>query len=136
MTSFIFAVTAIDSMKIMAKKTQQLVQTSDPLGVGMTMIGMGIVFLSLLLLYQGFLYITKLLNYQMKRSLSKKGESKESIEKQVDVSGDVHAAIATALHLYLSEIHDFENTVLTIGKVSRTYSPWSSKIYGLRQYHR
>ncbi|HOJ19560.1 MAG: OadG family protein [Ignavibacteriales bacterium] len=136
MTSFIFAVTAIDSMKIMAKKTQQLVQTSDPLGVGMTMIGMGIVFLSLLLLYQVFLYITKLLNYQMKRSLSKKGESKESIEKQVDVSGDVHAAIATALHLYLSEIHDFENTVLTIGKVSRTYSPWSSKIYGLRQYHR
>lgn len=136
MTSFIFAVTAIDSMKIMAKKTQQLVQTSDPLGVGMTMIGMGIVFLSLLLLYQVFLYVTKLLNYQMKRSLSKKGESKESIEKQVDVSGDVHAAIATALHLYLSEIHDFENTVLTIGKVSRTYSPWSSKIYGLRQYHR
>jgi glutaconyl-CoA/methylmalonyl-CoA decarboxylase subunit delta len=136
MLAFILAMTQVDSLKLAAKKTQQLVQTSDPLGIGMTIIGMGIVFLSLLLLYQVFLYVTKLLNYFMKRSLTKKGESKEDIEKQIDASGDVHAAIAMALHLYLSEIHDFENTVLTICKVSRTYSPWSSKIYGLRNFQR
>lgn len=136
MLAIILAITQADSLKLAAKKTQQLVQTSDPLGIGMTVIGMGIVFLSLLLLYQVFLYVTKLLNYFMKRSLSKKGESKGDIEKQIDVSGDVHAAIAMALHLYLSEIHDFENTVLTMNKVSKTYSPWSSKIYGLRNFQR
>ncbi|HAH59495.1 MAG TPA: phage tail protein, partial [Bacteroidales bacterium] len=30
------------------------------------------------------------------------------------------------------ELHDHEDAVLTIKKVARTYSPWSSKIYGLR----
>ena len=38
-----------------------------------------------------------------------------------------------AIHLYYAEIHDKEDAVLTINKISRTYSPWSSKIYGLRQ---
>ena len=46
---------------------------------------------------------------------------------------EVNAAIAMALHLYQSELHDYENTVLTIQKVSRNYSPWSSKIYTLRK---
>jgi len=41
-----------------------------------------------------------------------------------------------AIHLYYSEIHDKESEILTIDKVSRTYSPWSSKIYGLRQFPR
>jgi hypothetical protein len=49
------------------------------------------------------------------------------------MSGEVNAAIAMTIHLYLSEMHDYENTVLTIQKVSRNYSPWSSKIYTLRK---
>ncbi|MHC1738458.1 MAG: OadG family protein [Ignavibacteriaceae bacterium] len=136
MLAFILAITQLDSVKLAAKKTQEAVQALDPLGAGMALIGMGIVFLSLLLLYQVFLYITKLLNYQTRRGLVKRGESKEEAAKQIDVSGDVHAAIAMALHLYLSEIHDFENTVLTMSKVSKSYSPWSSKIYGLRNFQR
>jgi hypothetical protein len=55
-----------------------------------------------------------------------------SDHKSLALSGEVNAAIAAAIHLYRSEMHDYENTVLTISKVSRTYSPWSSKIYGLR----
>ena len=50
-----------------------------------------------------------------------------------EMSGEVNPAIAMALHLYQSELHDYENTVLTIQKVSRNYSPWSSKIYTLRK---
>jgi hypothetical protein len=34
----------------------------------------------------------------------------------------------------MEEVHDFEDTVLTIKKVQKPYSPWSSKLYGLRQY--
>ena len=50
-------------------------------------------------------------------------------------SGEVIAAIAMALHDHL-DTHDRENTVLTINKVKRAYSPWSSKIYGLRELPR
>ena len=52
----------------------------------------------------------------------------------VSISGEVTAAISTALMLHFREIHDFESTVITIKKVQKPYSPWSSKIYGLRQY--
>jgi Na+-transporting methylmalonyl-CoA/oxaloacetate decarboxylase gamma subunit len=47
--------------------------------------------------------------------------------------GRVNAVIALALNQYLEDVHDYENTVLTINKIVRPYSPWSSKIYGLRQ---
>jgi len=50
-----------------------------------------------------------------------------------DVNGEIAAIISAALHLYKEEHHDLENTVLTIDKVSKAYSPWSSKIYGLRK---
>ncbi len=53
--------------------------------------------------------------------------------KETEMSGELNAAIATALFLYQNEMHDQENTVLTIQKVSRNYSPWSSKIYMLRK---
>jgi Na+-transporting methylmalonyl-CoA/oxaloacetate decarboxylase gamma subunit len=46
---------------------------------------------------------------------------------------EVGAAIAMALYLYTNQLHDQENPVITMIKVSRTYSPWSSKIYGLRK---
>ncbi len=50
-----------------------------------------------------------------------------------DPSGEIHAAIAMALYLYSSELHDQENPVITMIRTSKTYSPWSSKIYGLRR---
>lgn len=52
------------------------------------------------------------------------------------VSGEVMAAISMALFEMSEEAHDIESTVLTIRKVDRRYSPWSSKIFGLRQIPR
>lgn len=46
-------------------------------------------------------------------------------------TGEEAAVIAAAIHLYLNEQHDFENPILTIKKDKKTYSPWSSKIYGI-----
>ena len=45
-------------------------------------------------------------------------------------SADV-VAIAMALHLYYDEVHDDESNVITIKRIERRYSPWSSKIYGV-----
>ena len=47
--------------------------------------------------------------------------------------GEEAAAIAMALHEFMNDAHDVEDMILTINKVKRTYSPWSSKIYTLRQ---
>lgn len=57
-------------------------------------------------------------------------------ERKVVLSGEVNAAISAAIHLYVNEAHDEENTILTIDKVSRRYSPWSSKIYSVTNLRR
>lgn len=49
------------------------------------------------------------------------------------ISDEEAAAIALAIHMYKVEMHDKESLTITLKKVSRIYSPWSSKIYTLRQ---
>ena len=50
-----------------------------------------------------------------------------------EMSDEAAAAIALAIHMYKREMHDIESLTITLKKVSRIYSPWSSKIYTLRQ---
>lgn len=101
-------------------------------GIGMTIAGMVVVFSSLLLLFVIFSNTQKILG-MFSGDKKTKAAKVEGQQKKDDLTGEVNAAIATALYFYFQEAHDFENTVLTINRVSRTYSPWSSKIYGLRQ---
>ncbi len=124
-----------DSAKTVIQKNSELFQKLDPIGIGMTVIGYVVVFIALLLLYLIFFNLSKVLQINVKRLLRREGKIVEEKE-DISMSGEVNAAIALALHLYYTEIHDNEETVLTINKVSRTYSPWSSKIYGLRQHPR
>lgn len=104
---------------------------NDSLGIGMTITAMVVVFTGLLLLYLVFKQVGKFAISVSKRN-AKKGAG-ESAVAPGEVSGEVFAAIATALYEFTEDIHDMENTVLTIRKVTRNYSPWSSKIYGLRE---
>ncbi len=116
----------------------------DPLGVGMAVIAMSVVFFGLALLYFFFKMSSRLLKDGKSASVKgakdkalasgQGGKEAELKGKGVPITGEINAAIALTLHLYASELHDAENTVLTINKVSRTYSPWSSKIYGLNRY--
>ncbi len=113
---------------------------NDPYGFIMAMLGMGIVFTILILLYVIFSNTPKLFTQSFKQKLTALFKRKapeiaaeeEVVEPEPDLTGEVNAAIAAAIHLYRSELHDFEDTVITMKKVSRSYSPWSSKIYGLR----
>ncbi len=114
----------------------------DPYGFIMALLGMGIVFSILILTYLIFSNTPKLFTPAFKQKLKDVFRKKtpaatsepepEEVIIESDLTGEVNAAIAAAIHLYRSELHDFEDTVLTMKKVSRTYSPWSSKIYGLR----
>ncbi|MDR0835124.1 MAG: hypothetical protein LBN11_00885 [Tannerella sp.] len=58
--------------------------------------------------------------------------SKTSSSKD-DVSEEVYAAIGMALYESYEDVHDIESAILTLSNLTRTYSPWSSKIYGLRE---
>jgi len=111
----------------------QLFNEVDPIGIGMSVVGMVVVFASLLLLYILFMNITKVINRTSKENKSSEKVEKIMSGKSEDITGEINAAIALALHFYSREIRDQEAAILTINKVSRTYSPWSSKIYGLRQ---
>lgn len=93
-----------------------------------SVIGYVIVFLALFILYVFISNLSKVLHFNLKKKLLSLGKEVKD-KKDLEVTGEVNAAIATALHLYFEEVHDFENTVLTIDKVRRVYQPWSSKIY-------
>ncbi len=127
--------TVTDTSIVRVHRNSELFLKIDPWGIGMTVIGYVIVFLALLLLYIVFYNLTRLLTSSLRRSLKKEGHPLEK-GQSLEISGEVNAAIAAALYLYYNELHDQENTVLTINRVSRAYSPWSSKIYSLRQYPR
>lgn len=104
----------------------------DTFAVIVCVVGYSVVFAVLILLYFVYNTIPKILNMQTRQRLRRKG--KKECEECEDITGEVNAAISTALHLYMSELHDEESGVMTIKKVSKRYSPWSSKIYGLNSY--
>lgn len=107
--------------------------TMDPTGVGMAIIAMAVVFSALAILYMIYKSMGKLFTRSAKPAKVVNQETVVQTRKE-HISGEVNAAIAMALYMYNNELHDEENTVLTIKKVSRNYSPWSSKIYTLRKY--
>ncbi|MDR0349889.1 MAG: OadG family protein [Tannerella sp.] len=106
---------------------------NDSWGLGMTITAMGVVFIGLILLYLCFKMVGKAaISASQRRAAKASGGALEDISAE-PVSGEVYAAIFTALYEATEDVHDIENTVLTINKVARNYSPWSSKIYGLRE---
>lgn len=97
-----------------------------------TLIGWGIVFAALVTLVIIFSYVPKIHAYFTERKLRKQGKlEKDEKYEPGAVSGEENAAIAMALYMFLNEQHDEESGVITIKRIERRYSPWSSKIYGL-----
>ncbi len=100
----------------------------------LTIVGYLIVFSALVLLYLVFYNIPKLLRIRFKK---KEGAVQGVAEKEVELTGEVNAAISMALYLHFNQYHDIESTEMTIIRESRIYSPWSSKIYQVRnQFNR
>ena len=108
----------------------------DADGFGMAIIAMSVVFIGLILLYVSFKIVGNIAVKLGKRNAMKAigiTDKVEAKEKNLGShSGEEAAAIAMALHEFMNDAHDVEDMILTINKVKRTYSPWSSKIYTLR----
>lgn len=99
-------------------------------------VGYLIVFIALVSLYALFRAFPRIIYLNFKRDMLKSGK-KIKEQEEITISGEETAAIAMALQLFFDEMHDEESGVLTIKKVSKTYSPWSSKIYAVRnQFNR
>ncbi len=99
-------------------------------------IGYTIVFVALIVLYLVFRYLVPLiLKIKLYRRAAREGRYLDDSEK-THMTGADNAAIATALYLYFNEQHDFESNIITIRKVSRAYSPWSSKIHNMKNLQR
>ena len=112
-------------------------QLHDSAGIGMAITAMSVVFIGLILLYISFRFIGKAsVALSRRRAMAVKGitDKQEAKEKKLgEAHGEVFAAIAMAMYEMQSDVHDVEDTVLTITRVKRSYSPWSSKIYTLRE---
>lgn len=109
----------------------------DPKGYAMAITAMGVVFLGLILLYFCFRCTGKMATRWNKCKNDEASHRVSAKDMQVseneDIPGEIIAAISMALHEEASAKHDTEETVLTISRVKRSYSPWSSKIYTLRE---
>jgi hypothetical protein len=112
---------------------------NDPRGFGMSVTAVAVVFVALILLYICFkntarFYINRGHRKAVAAVEAKDGKVDESkVSEKEGIPVEVCAAIAAALYEMQNDIHDIEDTVLTIEKKAVSYSPWSSKIYGLRQ---
>lgn len=120
----------------------ELFRQQDPIGIAMSLIAMSVVFSALVLLYLIFRTLGKFMH---KGALKKEAKAantaaktKESVMANLagnsdEPSGETIAAIATALCFFDDDMHDMESQVITINREAKAYSPWSSKIYSLRQ---
>ena len=129
--SFLFLSQLLMVAAVSAQHTAPEVHTVERDGMDGPIIG-GI-FLGLFLLFIGY----KLYQKFVGKKNEKVAVNAAKVEVKSNTSsggqkGEVFAAIAMAIYAATEEVHDAENTVLTIRRVERTYSPWSSKIYGLR----
>ena len=95
----------------------------DSVGIGMSISAMSVVFCGLILLFIAFKVVGKVaVNLSKRNAMKAKGIDKVEAKE-----------LSMALHEMQDEVHDVEETVLTITRVKRSYSPWSSKIYTLRE---
>ena len=134
MTTFLFS--------ILTAGGDRMAQT-DPHGWTLTLISVSTVFAALIVLYFIYNFTGNLMSGKYKRKPKAKkvkgtpdAEIAAAIALALDMEqdGDTYAAIATAVHLYLSEsIHDVEPGIITIQKQP---SAWQNKSLNFRQLPR
>ena len=116
-------------------KQADRIRESDPIGIGLTVTAVSVVFLALLfisLILKGY---GKLIIRTQDRKAKKVAPADALVSPAPsETSGEIYAAIAAAIYMYDEELHDDENTVITIEKVERAWTPWNAKFYNMNQY--
>lgn len=107
---------------------------NDGWGGAITIIAMCIVISALVVLSILFLIFGKVSETLLKAKKKKaKAEAMHAPHDDHSLApGEVIAAISMALTEYFGNKHDHEDTIITIQRLKKAYSPWNSKIYNLR----
>ncbi len=117
-------------------KQSERISESDPVGVGLTAVAVCVVFLALVcicFIMKGYgAAIMKVQDRKKRKTAIKSGEDIPA--KTSEVAGEVYAAIAAAIYMYDQDMHDEEDTVITIQKVERAWTPWNAKFYNMNKY--
>ena len=113
----------------------------DPHGFTLTLISVGTVFAALIVLYFIYTFSGNLFSGKFRRKPKAPKTAKGAIDGEVaaaialaleaEAGGETEAAIATALHLFLSDaVHDVESGIITL---RRTPSAWDNKQSNFRK---
>ena len=108
---------------------------NDSWGGAITIIAMCIVIGALIVLSVLFMIFGKVseaILTSKKKKAKNAAEHHDEHENNDLAPGEVIAAISLALSEHFGEGHDVEDTILTIRRLQKAYSPWNSKIYNLR----
>ncbi|MDE5957605.1 MAG: OadG family protein, partial [Muribaculaceae bacterium] len=115
------------AQKMTQAEKAQNVKENDSWGGAITIIAMCIVVGALVLLSIFFLGFGKISEKLLsKKKLEAHGKTIDEVDddhEHVD-SGESIAAIALALAEHFNDQHDIEDTILTIRRMRRAYSPW------------
>ena len=117
---------------------------TDPHGWTLTLISVSVVFAALIVLYFVYSFSGSIFSGKFKRAPKPKKAAKGTPDAEIaaaiavaldmENSGDVYAAIATAVHLYLNDaVHDVEPGIITI---ARKESGWNNKELTFRKLPR
>lgn len=111
------------------------ISEADSAGVGVTIMAMCIVLGALVVLSVLFMFFGKLFtrSHSMKKREAHGVHPDDETHDDSLAHGEVIAAIGAALDEHFNSRHDMEDTVLTIRRMKRAYSPWNSKIYNMRE---
>lgn len=126
----------------LARKMQQAkkahnAEEYDSFGGGITIIAMCIV-IGVLIVLSILFYIfgnisSWFLSHKKKQTVKViRSENSDAPIDSTPDTGDVIAAISAALAQHFATDHDMQDTILTIRKLRKAYSPWNSKIYNMR----
>ena len=129
----------IKESKIARRMTQaeknENAKENDSWGGAITIIAMCIVISALAVLSLLFLCFGKISEMILRKTKKKAKAAADHVNDEAHhelASGEEIAAIALALSEHFDESHDIEDTILTLRKMKKAYSPWNSKIYNLR----
>lgn len=122
-------------------RQSERIQQTDPIGVGLTIIAVLVVFLCLVLVAFCIGLLSKCVQkFQDRKSLkaaqaeaTKTGSPISEHTSANSAEGAVYAAIAAAIYMYTEELHDEESQIITIQKTERTWTPWNAKFYNMNQ---
>jgi hypothetical protein len=118
-------------MKLLFVFLQFGASTTEPLSSTQTMGFWGVILVLVALFIFYYIRTNKLVAEKQQNAAG--GIQEQKAVGNADEDEEIAAAIALSIHMYKTELHDKESFTITLKKVSRIYSPWSSKIYTLRQ---